>query len=195
VDLHPSSSDGNRVAVRRAFTLVELMVVLALIGILSAMVLPEMRGTLEEALLRSSSRKLITACDVAFSRAIATGKTVRLEFDRSNGKYRLINESTGSNAGQPLDFPGGSGTVDPRITVDLRRISTQAAAPVRRSAGEFDPTESAATPGTPENGIEFRPDGTVDASEWILQDRAGFRLALRLNPITGRIRVRELPRS
>jgi type II secretory pathway pseudopilin PulG len=173
------------------------MVVLALIGILSAIVLPEMRGSLEEVQLRSSARKLVAACDVAFSRAVATGKTLRLEWDRSNGTYRVVNESEGPSAGQALDFPGASGTVDPRITVDLRRILQTGASGSSRGglSGPGIGAEPTSMPGAPETSIEFRPDGTADASEFILQDRAGFRLSLRINPVTARIRLRELPRS
>src|SRR6516162_8771785 len=43
------------------FTLVELMVVIVLIGILSAMILPNMKGTYGDALLRSTSRELVNA--------------------------------------------------------------------------------------------------------------------------------------
>jgi prepilin-type N-terminal cleavage/methylation domain-containing protein len=41
---------------RAGFTLLELMVVCVVIGVMTAMILPEMRGTLEEARLRSSGR-------------------------------------------------------------------------------------------------------------------------------------------
>ena len=40
------------------FTLVELMVVIALMGIMAAMIIPEMRGTYGDALLRSGARSL-----------------------------------------------------------------------------------------------------------------------------------------
>src|SRR5258708_4825192 len=51
-----SPSDGEREKTRcvRAFTLVELMVVMVLIAIMAAMIVPEMKGTYEDALLRSS---------------------------------------------------------------------------------------------------------------------------------------------
>src|SRR5690349_11843034 len=54
-----SISDG-----RNAFTLMELMVVVVLIGILSAVIIPEMRGTYEEAVLRSTSRELVNAFNI-----------------------------------------------------------------------------------------------------------------------------------
>src|SRR5262249_50314579 len=40
-----------------AFTLVEMMVVVVLIAILTAMIIPEMKGTYEDAFLRSTSRE------------------------------------------------------------------------------------------------------------------------------------------
>ena len=43
--------------------------------------------------------------------------------------------------------------------------------------------------------IFFYPDGTADASEIVLRDRDGFRLALRINPVTARVRIIELARE
>ena len=40
-----------------AFTLIELMVVIVIIGIMTAMMIPEMKGTFQDALLRSTSRE------------------------------------------------------------------------------------------------------------------------------------------
>ena len=39
---------------RRAFTLMELVVVVVIIGIMTALIIPEMKGTFEDALLRST---------------------------------------------------------------------------------------------------------------------------------------------
>lgn len=190
-----------------AFTLIELMVVLALIGILSAVLLPEMRGSLEEVQLRSNARKLAEACDVAFSRAVATGRMLHLEWDPTRGSFHVIQDPedspgrrgsrSGPRSGGPIDFPGASGTIDPRITVTLQRLTSASAAGLRddgRSPGSALRTPSQPVAGTPASSIEFRPDGTADASEFVLQDRAGFRLSLRLNPITSRLRITELPR-
>jgi hypothetical protein len=44
-------------------------------------------------------------------------------------------------------------------------------------------------------GILFNPDGTADAREIRLRDRDGFRLGLRINPVTARIHIVELPRE
>lgn len=190
-----------------AFTLIELMVVLALIGILSAVLLPEMRGSLQEVQLRSSARKLAEACDLAFSQSVATGRTLRLEWDRTAGKYRVIHDpeesrpragsGTEARANGPVDFPGAAGTIDPRITVDLHRLGAGSGNGIGtdgRRGGIPTGMDSRVATGASATAIEFRPDGTADASEFVLQDRAGFRLALRLNPITSRIRISELPR-
>src|SRR5690242_12073923 len=63
-----SCAPNNGCRACSAFTLLEIMVVLVLIGILTALILPEMRGTYEDALLRSTSRQLVNAFNLAYSR-------------------------------------------------------------------------------------------------------------------------------
>ena len=43
--------------------------------------------------------------------------------------------------------------------------------------------------------IGFYADGTADAREIQLEDRDGFRLVLRINPTTARVRIVELERK
>src|SRR3569623_2656765 len=45
--------------------------------------------------------------------------------------------------------------------------------------------EAEAKPGD----IQFYADGTADAREILLRDSMGFELLLRINPITGRVRI------
>ena len=52
---------------RLGFTLIELMVVIVLVGIMAAAIIPEMKGTYEDALLRSATRELVGVCSIAAS--------------------------------------------------------------------------------------------------------------------------------
>ena len=49
--------------------------------------------------------------------------------------------------------------------------------------------------GSTEWPIAFYPDGTADAARLMLRDREGFRLALRINPITARVHIVEMERE
>jgi len=72
---------------RLGFTLIELMVVFVLVGIMTAMIIPAMRGTYEDALLRSTSRKLVNVLNLASTRAIALNQPHRVRLDHKNGRY------------------------------------------------------------------------------------------------------------
>src|SRR5690348_9551182 len=85
----------TRIARGRGFTLMEMVVVLALIAILAAAILPEMRGTYEDARLRSSSRELIDAMNLAYSRAVTLNQQHRVRFDINNGKYVIEKRARG----------------------------------------------------------------------------------------------------
>src|SRR5262245_29762181 len=160
---------------RRAFTLIELMVVIVLLVILTAMILPEMRGTFEDAVLRSTARKLVSAMNLAHSRAVTLQQLHRLVLDRTGGRFvveRAAHDGEGRRYVSLSDVPGGGGELDKRITIDVHKD------------GEEDG-----------GALSFYANGTADAGEIVLRDREGFQLALRINSITARVSVQNIGRN
>ena len=175
-----------------AFTLIELMVVIAIIGILTAMMIPEMKGTFQDALLRATSRQLLNVFDLAYSRAVSLNQLRRVRLDEKTGRY-LVEKQVIENGEEDFvpadDMPGEQGQLDSRIAVEFHP-------PDELSADET----SAAAAAAPENGsdevtIGFYPDGTADPGDLLLRDRDGFRLRLHINPVTARVHVVEMQRE
>ena len=169
----------------------ELMVVIVLIGITAAAIVPEMRGSYDDAVLRSSSRQLISAFTLAYSRAVALNQTHRVHLNQSNGHYQVEKSGQGTQFVPADDISGTKGTIDQRITVQIEPAGPALSA--RPEAGQA-PGSAPGLPPPPSDAVAFYADGTADPVQVILQDRAGFRLALQVNPVTARVKVMELDR-
>jgi len=170
------------------------MVVIIIIGIMTAMMIPEMEGTFQDALLRSTSRELINVFDLAYSRAVSLNQLRRVRLDEKTGRY-LVEKQVMENGQEDFvpadDVPGGKGELDSRIAVEFHQpdeISSDAetATEAPLSAGDLPTSEVA---------INFYPDGTADAGDITLRDREGFRLLLHINPVTARVHVVEMERE
>ena len=188
---------GQRRDYLSAFTLIELMVVIVLIGIMTAMILPEMKGTYEDALLRSTSRELVSVCSLASSHAVSVNQAHRLRLDQKTGHYSIEKRASDRGAeGRSVsarEVPGGEGELDTRITIEIYKSGDDATDAAEQESAPV--SGSHAQSGRQDDGITFYPDGTADASEIVLRDRDGFRLALRINPVTARVRIIELARE
>jgi prepilin-type N-terminal cleavage/methylation domain-containing protein len=188
--MKPTLSSGDE---RSAFTLVELVVVIVLVGILSAMIIPELKGGFQDALLRSTSRNLVNVFSIASSRAISLNQLHRVRLDTRTGRYSIekrTRETVQGDEFAPLkDVSEAEGTLDSRISIQMRKPEEMpAGAPAGASNG-------GAGNGALVDTISFYSDGTADSTELLLRDRQGFRLSLRINPITARVKVLELGRE
>ena len=167
----------------------ELMVVIVLISIMTALIIPEMKGTYEDALLRSTGRELAETFELASSRAVSQNQSHRVQLDERSGRYLVTRKIRigGREDFVPLkDVSGSEGKLDYRIAIEIRHPGETAAV----TAGETAAAGGNQTPVEP-GSISFYPDGTADAAEILLRDRAGFQLVLQLNPVTARVHIVE----
>jgi prepilin-type N-terminal cleavage/methylation domain-containing protein len=86
----------NRNALRRAFTLVEILAVIVIIGIASAIIVPQM-GSRDDMRAAAAARTLVADLIYAQNQAITTGRWVYVKFDTANNKYTLL--STANSGG------------------------------------------------------------------------------------------------
>ena len=166
---------ANHRAARRGFSLIELMVVLLIIAVLSAMIIPAMHGTYEDALLRSTARRLVDVLNLANSRSVTLNQVFYVRLDTKEGKYLIEPQHRASAAAKQL--AAFEGVFDRRVSVELRRVEASGA---ESAESERDLAR-----------ITFYPDGTADGRELLLRDRQGFQLGLRINPITARVQIVE----
>jgi type II secretory pathway pseudopilin PulG len=178
--------------------LLELMVVVVVIGILTAMILPEMKGTFDDMLLRSTGRTLISAFGLASSQAVTTHRPYQVRLDTRGGYYRIERNSNSPDASSVhaskiYYMPGAKGDLDRRIRIQL--LKGEAGEPGSAPAESLYRSQSAEPRRSESDAVTFYPDGTADPGEILLRDQEGFGLALRINPITARVRVMELQRQ
>ena len=166
---------------QRGFTLVELMVVVIIIGITTSIIVAEMHGTFEDTLLRAVGRKVMDACDMASNRAIATHRTQILKIDSRGGRFMIEPRGATAEDQTGIDLAGAAGELDTRITLLIREPEQE--------LDEGLPAEDERERRASADVISFSADGTCDAREFVLRDREGVELVLRLNPITSRIRI------
>ena len=76
---------------RRGFTLIDMVVVIAVVGILSAIGIPTMMGGIERMRLGQSAREVERELQMAKSRAVAKGRPIRVRFNcPAAGQYRIV---------------------------------------------------------------------------------------------------------
>ncbi|MDC0325313.1 prepilin-type N-terminal cleavage/methylation domain-containing protein [bacterium] len=177
----------------RGFTLVEMMIVLVIISIMTVLMIPEMKGSYEEALLRSNARKMGAAFKAAYSRSITTQKQHRVRIDPEESKLFVEERSAESETPyMPIkQFDRKISQLHPNVSIHFHEAKpgfTGQEDGVGAEAMDSNPKE------IPDGVFLFYPNGTSEGKDIELRDRMGFGLMVRLNPITSRVRFENLER-
>ena len=140
----------------RAFTLIELILVLALLVVITSIAAPAMARFIRGRALDSEARRFAALIHAAQSRAVSEGATMLLWVDEKQGRYGVEAETTGPNGDAKAE------ALDVDSTVQITVVSA-----------------GAATPSTFHDlpAIKFSADGTVDENSpgtFKLTDSAGF---------------------
>ena len=132
---------ANKRVTGHGFTLVELLLVLALLVIITSMVAPAMSGFIRGRALDSEARRLAALLHAGQSRAVSEGLPAVVWVDEKNGAYGLTTETPPANG----DPKAEQLPVDENLQISVL------------NAGTTSPTLFQNLP-----AVRFLPDGTVD---------------------------------
>lgn len=142
------------------FTLVELLMVIALVGVLAALVLPSAEPSINDQ-LRATARILATDLAYARSLAVTNNSRYRVVFDTTQNRYTL--EHSGSNPSLDLlpDSPfSRTMGLQKQMVVDLNDLPRLGTRVQLEAVAEFDWSVRAASE------VEFGPLGETTGSRW-----------------------------
>jgi type II secretion system protein H len=126
---------------RRAFTLIEMIFVLALLVIVTSITVPSMSRFIRGRALDSESERLVALMHMAQSRAVSEGTPMMLWINTGQGQYGVTAETTGASGDPKAEQLNLDGTL--KITV--------------LNGGTLTQTTYRGLP-----AIRFLADGTID---------------------------------
>jgi len=158
----PNKDRGSTRSRRHGFTLIEMILVMALLVVAVSMVSPRLSGFIRGRALESEARRVLALTHAARSRAISESMPVLLWLDATVGRYGVERETRGQN-GDPLSQEF---TVDDNLRVafdQAQRLIGQTLTSTR-TTGLLPgvATSPKSTTARTEPSIRFLPDGTLD---------------------------------
>ncbi len=158
----PNKDRGPTRSRRHGFTLIEMILVMALLVVAVSMVSPRLSGFIRGRALESEARRVLALTHAARSRAISESMPVLLWLDATVGRYGVERETRGQN-GDPLSQEF---TVDDnlRIAFDQAQRLIGQTLTSTRTTGLLPgvSTSQKSTTARTEPSIRFLPDGTLD---------------------------------
>jgi prepilin-type N-terminal cleavage/methylation domain-containing protein len=183
---HQRSASHDRAA-RSAYTLVELMLVLALFVVLGAMAYPELQGPIARQRLKSAAETIRGAWNNARSDAMMTGEIHLFRYEPGSGNYavqRWINADTSSSSGPSA----GSTTASDEPLSLPDEVEFLAGEQVdARAAYEAEAMSGAETGSAP--SVMFYPDGSTSTVELEIANIYDTRVRISMRGLTGVVTV------
>ncbi len=165
---------------RDAFTLMELMIVIAIIGILSAVAVPNFIDLFARTHLKKASWSLVSDIETAKISAVGDNSKWAVQFDTSNALYRVL-----SNQGPDGKWNTGDDTIFKTVKLSDMGVVYGSGHGKRTGAvsNQFDGVSFNY------NRVIFNPDGTSMMGTVYVKNRKGDTIAVGSVSFDGRVKV------
>jgi type II secretion system protein H len=194
----PVTCHSSPVTRRSGFTLVELLTVLTILVLLSALAAPAFTRQYHTAQLNSAARNIVALIQYARSQAVVEGTTYRLNIDQQTGRLWVTHYDDGTQTEQEPNFVidesalGSERLIPEGVLVReialgdeaLAQLSDEALQIIQAQQGQLNEE------GTPY--ITFSPQGTTDGARILLENDYEDRVAISLDAVTGRTEIAEV---
>lgn len=182
---------------RQAFTLLEVLLVVALLGLLAAFVLPDFTTAATAEHLKESAHRLRALA--AMCRAEAMNATCRHRIlIRADGSVRVRRQADPLKAPHlyitPREDWAQSEVLLPDVWIEAVQLLPEGPSPIRIVDDQLEFPETELDPVMVEElerpiEINFEPDGTSNSLRWVLRDAGGNALLVTLDGRLGRVTV------
>lgn len=180
---------------RRAFTLLEVMLVVVIIAIIGGLSLPYLSGTLKGSKLKTTARTISKMCRYARSMAIMREEKMTMVLDHTTMEIYLGGQTVQTNTSDgELDFQafqnlgyktdgGGDSSKSLGIDKEVRKLL-----PNTLTVREFDKDWVEEDDDYPDLYlVRFYPNGQCEGFEIEIEDGKGSAIRMEMNPISGKI--------
>jgi len=180
---------------RRAFTLFELMIVIAILGIIATISMPSLIQSMRKRPMRKATEDLQEACRYARLKAVIEGRTAEIVIQAGSGVIRVQAADLSSAAERPPEI-NAAPPLEPSAESSASRPDGPRVRHGKVPNRDWRLPESVAFKELtinlrdmmemPEARIRFYPDGTCDALDAVLFSEQNEERRLRLEITTGR---------
>jgi type II secretory pathway pseudopilin PulG len=182
-----------------AFTLLELLLVIALLALIAAVVIPDFSGTRQAEELNESARRLEALVVMCRAEAMNQSTAYRVEF-RRDGTVRARRQLDALQAPHiyvPVDEPWSrTPPLLESVWVEAVQLLPEGPPPIyliddRLQLPEMEVELTPVTELEADVAIDFGPDGSCPSLRWVLRDPRGHALLLTLEGRLGRVRTED----
>ncbi len=186
---------GRRKRLHSGFTVIEMILVVAIIGIMATLGLPNLLRTLHRAKLEGIARETSVLMQMARSEAVRQNVPTVVRVDFTRNEVVAFADVDGPAAGSPSDmiYNPVAGEVHRTTDYEIGRYMLPNRVLFEAPSGDPDGPVKGFTPAGPGQVALFNPNGSIEGLGAIrFADQRGNFLEVRVSPAaTARVQVRK----